>query len=146
MRAMQFMYLCAGLLMLAIAMTIVPLAVRADYDSNEVHVVGFSRVFGVPGLVKAIRADGTLWQYSLGDTGGWVPATDGGDPVVATPPVPIPVSQIAHFQYPFLVSKSGELWHYHPYDGWTTHGVLPPAGTIAVEGATVSDVKKKFRE
>ena len=146
MRLAQFIYMCASVLVFAVASMVGPLLVRADYDSNEILVVGLSRVIGEYHLVKVIRSDGTLWERSIFGTAGWIPATEyNGNELIPTPPVPIAVTQIAHFQYPFLVSKSGELWHYDVITGWTSYGVLP-GGTIAVEKSTITDVKKAFRE
>ena len=131
MGARRFFYVCAGFLMLAVAYTLGAQRAKADFNPSGFPIVGFSGGAGVGPAV--LRADGTVWGYE----GGWVRLN--------TAPIPIPVSEVAHFDWVYLASKSGEVWQNMSVSGWYSLGHVP-APTVQVEGKSWSGVKDGFRK
>jgi hypothetical protein len=96
---------------------------------------GFRFSGGIVQSPAVLRADGTVWGYDA-NAGGWAPLN--------TDPIPIPISEVAHFDWVYLASKSGEFWQNLSISGWRSLGQVP-APTVEVESSTWSGVKDGFR-
>ena len=131
MSAKSFFYTSAGIFLLAATYTMGAHLARADFDSSGFPIVGFSGGAGVAPVV--LRSDGTVWGY------------DGSWHMLITDPIPIPVSEVAHFDWVYLASKSGEVWQNMSTSGWASLGHVPTP-PVSVDGPTWSGVKERYRK
>lgn len=130
MTARTFFYASAGVFLLVAAYTMGTRQARADFNPQEFPIIGFSNGQDISPVV--LRADGTVWRF------------DGGWHSLEVDPLPIPVSEVAFFDWRFLASKSGQVWR-NNIPEWESLGQVP-APTVHVEGKTWSGVKEGYRK
>lgn len=124
-KAKAFFLICAGVLMLAVAMDIGTEKARADFDPDAGGpVVGFDRHGAV------LLDNGECWAASLE---GWVRMQD-NDP-------PIPLSDLAFWSPINLLATNGDWWYWNSGD-WVNLGT-PPESTPA-RSSNWSQLKSNF--
>jgi len=131
-QAKVFFLICAGLLMLTVALKISTEPAWADYDP------------GAPGPFVAMSGG----RVVLGSGDCWVAWNDMGQPEWTRTPAldpPIQVSEIFFYDGEAILSTSGDLWVYFytdwPNGEWTNMGVPPGAPTA---GTSWSQLKARF--
>jgi len=125
-RAKAFFLICAGILLLTVALKIGTDSAWADYDPQAGGpVIGFSGNSYI-----ALLENGEVWYREGGE---WVRAA-GLDP-------PIPISEIAFYEGNYFIATNGDFWL---WDGnqWENGGA-PPMDTEARTGSW-SQLKSRF--
>jgi len=111
-KAKAFFLICAGILMLTIAMNIGTESARADFDPDAGGpIVSYSTGY-------CLLTNGECWAPSLA---GWARFPN-LDP-------PVPLSEIAFWETTQLITTNGDYWEYNGAT-WTNFGG-PPEGTPA---------------
>ena len=129
MNAKRFFYVCAGILLLAIAYSV---------NSTRVGAQAMSHVFAVAdyqGAGYILRSDGQVFHF----TG------TGVTPETHFPSPPMPLSQIRHWHERGVVTHSGDVWIWEDTNGWQLVGTVPPPD-IGTESKTWSGVKQGYRK
>jgi hypothetical protein len=138
MTAKSFAYSCLGILALVAAWTMGARHARADFDPQGSHIAGFSFWSNLQTSPVVLRSDGTVWAYNHMDPAvDWYQPNDVG-------PLPIPMSEVAFFDWVFLASKDGRVWSKGAPD-WQSLGQVP-VPTVDVESSTWSGVKDGYRK
>ena len=139
MKAKQFFFVCAGVFLLVSAYTMGARHARADFNPSEPTIIGYSSA-------TALRSDGEIWRIEESQGRfAWVRADCGVEPPFQLiPPVPMPTSEIAYFEWPRVILHNGEVWTFHCPD-WVREVGPISGGPIDVEGKTWSGVKEGYR-
>lgn len=82
-----------------------------------------------------VGADGAVWFLNLGSPPNWQRILSG--------PLPIPTAEVALFEYPYLVTRSGNVWFWQFPEGWIDAG--PPPTTTSNARESWSTQKNKYR-
>jgi hypothetical protein len=125
-KAKAFFLICAGVLILSVAMDIGTEQARADFDPDA----GGPAV-GMSGN-DILYENGEVWFFSNYE-GEWQLSPE------QTPPIPL--SEIAFWNTTNLVATNGDYW-VRSGNTWTNHG-LPPFNTPA-ETSNWSNLKSSF--
>ena len=138
MRARQFFYICAGILLLVAAYSIGSYDARADFDETQGPIIGLSAANYV------IRSDGTFWGAAPTSPPEqqWYPV-NGPEGQVR---LRVPVSQVAFIDAYQLITKDGHAW-YHTGEGtgWVrTNNPIP--APVGVQGQSWSGVKSGYKK
>ncbi len=136
MSAKRFFYVAAGLFLLAAAYG---LGAR-DATATYVDHAGGGPVVAMSGGISFLRSDGTAWAFVRG---GW-------EPVTWVDPVPVPISDIAFWDFQTLVTKTGVFWEIDTSGGttpypWANRGQIP-LPPVSVEGRAWGTVKSAYRK
>ena len=129
-KAKAFFLICAGILMLSIAMDIGTEKARADFDPSAGGPVIAS--FSNGNTLYALLETGECWEAFQSDN-EWVRAVH-FDP-------PVPLSDIAFWEWDRLIATNGDFW-YRGHSEWINMGA-PPQGTPA-GSSSWSQLKSSF--
>ena len=118
--------ICAGILMLVVALDIGTEEAWADFDPEAGGpVVAY-------GPASALLANGECWGVTQA---GWTRKAE-YDP-------PIPVAEIAFWESSELIATNGDYW-YSTGSSWINVG--GPPGGVATQSTTWSGLKRHFKE
>lgn len=124
-KAKAFFLICAGILMLAVAMDIGTEQAKADFDPEAGGpIIAFDSS-------SVLLDNGESWAINNSE---WIRDSD-HDP-------PIPISKIAFWQHGNLIATNGDYWHWHMSGFWENLGA-PPEGT-PTESSNWSQLKSSF--
>ena len=124
-RAKAFFLICAGILMLSIAMDIGTEQARADFDPNGPGIIGISSAY-------VLTEHGEVWRWD-DHNGIWVAEPD------LNPPMPI--NSIELWDADAILTSSEEFWFYR-VGTWQNCG-SPPEAT-PTESSNWSQLKSSF--
>lgn len=127
-KAKAFFLMCAGILMLSIAIDIGTDQAKADFDPEAGGPVIAFQGFENHGYV--LLDSGECWH-----------ATDGEWQRQATYDLPIPLSEVAFYEASCFIATNGDFW-YQLSGEWVNIG-SPPIGTPA-ENSNWSQLKSNF--
>ena len=128
--AKRFMYVCLGILALAVAFHLGAQYGRADtiVDHATEGIVALDQTY-------VLLANGEVWEI-CGIPRDWYRKAD-KDP-------PIPVSEIKFWAPTSLVTISNEMWYRTDAAGWVNFG--SPPGGVLTQSATWGAIKAQFSE
>lgn len=145
MRARQFFYFSAGVLLLVVSYSIGASNAHGDFDLGAGPIIGLSHEGAV------LRSDGTVWQLLGGTAPSWIPHGCGGCPWNCQPgdqitlPPGLPASDIAFWDQRYLVTRSGVGWYQASCNEWVSAGQIP-LPTVALQSRTWSGLKDSYRK
>jgi hypothetical protein len=127
--AKKFMFVCLGLLALAVTFHLGAQYGQAGYvDHSATGIVALDRE-------KVLLENGEVWEAQNIGT-GWTRSPD-WDP-------PVPVSDIRFWDGTTLVTVNGQMWHVEPVVGWHNYGA--PPGGAATQPSTWGSIKAQFNK
>ena len=129
--AKRFMYVCIGIMALAVTFHIGAEHGRASVVDHSLSGIIASHREG--SLFAVLMEDGQVWRFN------------GSEWSLSDNPPPLDPSEIKFWHATYFVTYAEELWHIPPGGSWTNHG-SPPGGPTGNQPSTWGQIKAERAE